>query len=69
MKIEDALLILEGCLIEPIVNDKHKSVDMRRVIEIQHDKDLMDRIIGYGSTFESAIINAATNYSAKYLAP
>lgn len=63
MSIEESLEILEGCLIEPIMNPLHADCTKHRVIEVQTDVTPV-RICGYGETFESAIIDAATQYKA-----
>lgn len=61
MDIEEAFEILEGCLLEPIMNPLHTDEAKHRVIEVQSDV-IRERTCGYGSTFEHAIIDAATQY-------
>ena len=61
MNIEESLEILEGCLLEPIMNPLHPDEAKHRVIEVQSDAT-QERICGYGSTFEAAAIDAATKY-------
>ena len=61
MTIEEALNMLEGCLIEPILNPEHPNINKSRVIEVQSE-DIPERVCGYAETFELAIIDAADKY-------
>lgn len=60
MNIEEALEVLEGFLIEPILNDGHKDINKRRVVEIQGNG--VERDWEYASTFSEALIKLAYKY-------